>query len=219
MPPTTARPTPASRVAALAARWSLSRSALWRASACATSWPITAARPDFVARDRQESGIDRDLAAGQAEGVGHVLVDGAEFPVVVRRLPQIGRRMLGSVRDAPSDLLDQRVELDVVAARLAGEHLAIGLRPELPLLALAHQHHLRTAGHAARFRTPQAGRTRAGRRAACGNFSEAVERGREALFWTARILRAHERAGCARSTKTRTPARRAASAPRRLRGP
>ena len=32
-----------------------------------------------------------------------------------------------------------------------GEDLAIGLRPELPLLALAHQHHLRAPGHGCAF--------------------------------------------------------------------
>jgi hypothetical protein len=92
-------------VAPLAIFWSISRSALWRASGVRHLVGDHEGKARLGAGDRQDARVDRDLAARQAEGVGQVPGNGAEFPLVVRRLPLTGRRMLGRVGDPPADLV------------------------------------------------------------------------------------------------------------------
>ena len=124
------------------------RSAVWFASACAISWPMTCASSSSVGSTLlDQPGVDRHAAAGHAPGVdGLRVVDDLHAPLPLRavgpHLDGLRHEPLGDHFDAVQQpLVGDQLALLLVLAHL----LRISLARGADRLLLGHEHQLRAA--------------------------------------------------------------------------
>ena len=92
----------------------------WLSETWAISWAITVAMPASIAGERENPGVDADLAAGQGEGVRVLFVEDDD-------LPRVG---IGW-RDDRRELVDDTLGLGVVAG-VGRDRVALLVVPEHP---------------------------------------------------------------------------------------